>query len=281
MLGGKFLRRRHRARHHGGKGNDGDITAVAQNLGRPKFIHQLTIRHEALDWIERFLLKEHHRVGIADRGGQQAFDVRRARRGNDLEARHHHCPVFNRLRMLRAEARTAAIGRADHQRHRHLTAGHIARLGNLVGDDIPADSEKIGEHDLGDRLQPGHGRAHGGAKNGLFRNRRIAHTFRTEFLEQTHGRFEHAAGRTNIFAQKHHVFVAAHFLCDGFGHRLAIGQFRHAAPPSAQTSTSIRSSPGGGEALDISVASSTCASTSASMPSITSCEIPNSARRSR
>ena len=42
--------------------------------------------------------------------------------------------------MLRAEARTTVA--ADHQRHTHLTSGHVARLCDLVGDDVQQTARK-------------------------------------------------------------------------------------------------------------------------------------------
>ena len=101
-----------------------------------------------LSAIEPLLLEEHHRVRVANRRGEQTFHVGRLRRRDDLQARDRHRPVLDRLRVLRAEAEPAAVGRADDERQRDLTVGHVARLGDLVGDDVPADGEEVGEHDL-------------------------------------------------------------------------------------------------------------------------------------
>ena len=135
--------------------------------------------------------------------------------------------------MLRAEARAAAIAGAHDQRNFDLPIGHVAALGKLVGDVVEADRDEIREHDLGDRLEAGHGRTHGSAEDRLLGDRRVAHPHRAELLEQADGRLEHAAGLADILAEENHVGIARHFLRDAADHGVAISQFRHAKPPSA------------------------------------------------
>ena len=183
--------------------------------------------------------------------------------------------------MLGAEARAGTVGGADHQRHRYLAVGHVTDLGDLVGDDIPAHRQKIREHDLCDGTQPGHRRTHGGADDRLFGDRRVAHALRPEPLQQTDGRLEHAAGGGDVLAEEHHAIVACHLLGDAGGNRLAVGQFRHDAPPSAQTWASSPAEDGGGEALAVSVAASTARCVSASMAAITFSLSPKAASRTR
>ena len=135
--------------------------------------------------------------------------------------------------MLRAEARAGAVAGAHHQRAFELAVRHVAALGELVGDVVEAHREEIREHDLGDRLQAGHRRAHGGAEDRLLGDRRVAHAQRPELLEQPDRRLEHAAGPADVLAEEDDVGVARHLLRDAAGDRVAIGQFRHAQPPSA------------------------------------------------
>jgi hypothetical protein len=101
-------------------------------------------------------------------------------------------------------------------------------LGKLVGDVIEADRNEVGEHDLGDRLQAGHGRAHGGAEDRLLGNRRVAHPLRTELLVEPDRGLEHAAGLGHVLAEEHDVRIALHLLGDAADDGVAIGQFRHA-----------------------------------------------------
>src|SRR5690349_8383861 len=159
--------------------------------------------------------------------------------------------------MLRTEARARAIRGSDHERQRDLAVRHVARLGDLVRDDVPAHREKIREHNLCDRAQTRHRSAHRRAENRLLGDRTVAHTLGTEFFEQAHGRLEHAARRCDIFAQKNDTLVTRHLLRDTRGNRVTIRQFRHDAPPFAQTSFSITTRPGTGEVFAASVASFT------------------------
>ena len=160
-------------------------------------------------------------------------DVARIRRRHHLQPRDHHAPVLDALRMLRAEARARAVAGAHHQRAFELAVRHVTALREFVGDVVEAHREEIREHDLGDRLEPRHRRAHGGAEDRLLGNRRVAHAHRTEFLQQANGSLEHAAGAGDVLAQEHDVLVALHLLRDAAGDGIAIRQFRHAKPPSA------------------------------------------------
>jgi hypothetical protein len=135
--------------------------------------------------------------------------------------------------MLRAEARASAVASAHDQRAFQLPVAHVAALGKFVGDVVEADREEIREHDLGDRLEARHRRAHGRAQDRLLGDRRVAHAQRPELLVEPDRRLEYAAGLADVFAEKDHVGVARHLLRDAARDRIAIGQFRHAQPPSA------------------------------------------------
>jgi hypothetical protein len=113
------------------------------------------------------------------------------------------------------------------------TSRHVAALGELVGDVVEAHGEEVRKHDLGDRLQAGHRRAHGGAEDRLLGDRTIAHALGPELLVEPHRGLEHAASLGHVLAEEDHVGVAAHLLSNAAGDGIAIGQFRHAKPPSA------------------------------------------------
>ena len=202
-------------------------------LAVPSVIHDLAVGHLALGRIERLVLEEDHGIGVAHRGREQPDHVARGRGRHHLEAGDHHRPVLDALGVLRAEARAGAVRRAHHQRAFELAVRHVAALGEFVGDIVEADREEIREHDLGDRLQAGHRRAHGGAQDRLLGDRAIAHALRAELLVQPDRGLEHAAGLGHVLAEEDHVGIARHLLRDAAGDRVAIGQFRHAKPPSA------------------------------------------------
>src|SRR5467141_4400090 len=180
--------------------------------------------------------------------------------------------------MLRAEARARSVRRADHERNRYLPVAHVARLGDLVRDIIPAAGEKVREHDLGDGPEARHRRAHRRAEDGELRNRRVLYPPRPELLQQPDRGLEDAAGGGGVLAEEHDAFVAPHFLRDPGGNRVPVAQLRHALPPSAHTSVIADSSAGVGEAFAVSVARSSfaiasdsiCASFASGMPAASS-----------
>ena len=122
----------------------------------------------------------------------------------------------------RNRAARAAFGAKDH-RHRRLAAEHVAVLGALVGDLIHRQRRKVHVHDLGNRAQPGHGRAHGRPADGRFGDRRIQHAPFAKLLPQPARRAISAAIQPHVFAHDEHALVAQHFLAHGFHQRLGIG----------------------------------------------------------
>ncbi len=115
--------------------------------------------------------------------------------------------------------RPGPVGGPQHERHRHLAVGHVARLGDLVDDHVPGHREEVGEHQLGDRAQAGHRRAHRRADDGLLADRRVADAVRPELVEQPLGQLEHAAGGADVLADQHDVRIAPHLLGDARGDR--------------------------------------------------------------
>ena len=222
-----------RPRHHQRQGQNGGVLAGAHHAGAAQSIDDLALGNVALRWIERFVLEEDDGIGIADRGGEQPDDVAWVRGGHHLEPGNHHRPVLDALAMLGAEAGARAIGGAHHERAFELAVRHVAALRELVGDIVEAHRKKIREHDLGDGLEPRHCRAHGGAQDSLLGNRTVAHALWAELFVEADRGLEHAASLGHVFAEEDDVGIARHLLGDAAGDRIAVGQFRHAKPPSA------------------------------------------------
>ena len=63
--------------------------------------------------------------------------------------------------------------------------------------------------------------------------RTVAHPLGAELLVKTYRGLEHAAGLGHVLAEEDDVRITRHLLGDAAGDRIAIGQFRHAKPPSA------------------------------------------------
>ena len=71
----ELLRRGERARHHQRQRQDGGVLAGPHDLRRAERVDDLAVGHFAFGGVERFVLEENHRIGIAHRGGQQADHV--------------------------------------------------------------------------------------------------------------------------------------------------------------------------------------------------------------
>src|SRR5262249_7132235 len=150
-----------------------------------------------------------------------------------------------------------------------------------VDHEVPADREEVREHDLGDRPQARHGRAHRGAENGLFGDGRVDDALGPELVKEADGRLEHASGTGDVLTDEDHPVVASHLLPDAARDRIAIRQCRHDEPPSAQTSVSALAGGGSSPAIASSVARSTASATSLSMTSSSAFCTPSRSSRSR
>src|ERR1700722_3266878 len=281
MLALQYLRSGKHARHHQRECDNRAVAAWPKDLCGSKPVDDLTVRHLALDRVERLVFVKNHRIGIAHRRCHQPDDVHRRRRRDDFHAWDHHRPVLDRLRMLRAETNAAAVAGADHKWAGELTVRHVPKLRHFIRHVVEAHGEEVREHDLRDRPQSRHGRANCGAEDRLFGDRRVPYAPLSELLIKTNCRLEYAAGLADVLAKEDHAFVALHLLRDAAGDGVAIGVFRHAQPPSAYTSAVSNSTGACGDALHASVATSTFRLLSASTASIVSCLTPNSLRRSR
>jgi hypothetical protein len=227
-----------RPRDHRGQRDQRAVVALAQHRGPAQLADQLAVRDLVLARVQALVLEEEHRVGVADGGRQQADDVG-GRRGRDhLQAGHGHRPVLHALRVLRAEAQPATVGGADHQRERHLAVGHVPRLGDLVGDDVPADGEEVREHDLGDRSQPVIAAPivaprMACSEIGVSRTRcgPNCSSRPTVVLNTPPAAATSSPRNTTLGSRAISWAIPA-------GHGLAVGQRRHVEPPSAHTSVS-------------------------------------------
>ena len=180
-------------------------------------------RHLALAGEQGLMLQHQHRIVVADRRFQHAIGLGRARRADDLQARHRHEPGFRRGRMLRPEAQARAADGADRHRHGELPARHEAMLGDAVDDLVEADAEEIGEHDLDDGPIAGDGEAQRRAHEAGLGDGRVAHPGMAEFLDQPLAGLEGSAGGADVLAHDEGLGIAAHLLLQGGDDGFAIG----------------------------------------------------------
>ena len=108
------------------------------------------------------VLKDQHGVIVPNGAFEQALHIVGTRGDHNFESRHTHELGVDRLGMLgRCRADRAAHG-PEGNGHVGLAARHIAQLGGLITDLIPATVEKAGKLDFNNRPHPGHGRTHPG-----------------------------------------------------------------------------------------------------------------------
>ena len=230
---------------HGSQRDDGHVGAFAGVVGHAERDGVRLFGYFALDVVKRFVFTEHHRVVVANRLDQQAFNVVRRRRHHHFEARRGGKNMVRRLRVLR-RCREA---RADHAAHHHrrfgLAAEHVAELGRLVVEHVVAHAEKVHEHQLGHWPQPGHCRARRHADNRRLGDRGVDHPCRAELGPQAFGHAQHAAERfalaahfgstgltaAHVFADQHHTIIERHFLRQGFFDRFTISTNCHGSTP--------------------------------------------------
>ena len=108
-----------------------------------------------------------------------------ARRNGDLQPGRRQELRVDHLGMLRRRRAHGAVDAAEGERQARLAAGHVAQLGGLVADLIPAAIEEAGELDLDHRPHARHRGADAGAGEAGLRDRRVAHARRSESVDQS------------------------------------------------------------------------------------------------
>ena len=93
-------------------------------------------------------------------GDQQALDVVWCGRRHHLDPRCVDKPGLQTLGVLRSGASAGTSRGADHHRDTGLAPKHEADLGRLVHDLVERHADEVHEHDVDDRPQTRHGRAH-------------------------------------------------------------------------------------------------------------------------
>ena len=167
--------------------------------------------------VQHLVFEEDHRVGIADRGFQEALVIGGRKRRDHLQARNLRVPGRVILAVLGCDARRGAVGPTEHDRAAHLAAGHVQRLGRGVDDLVDRLHREVEGHEFDDRLQARHRRTDADAGKAVLGDRRIDHAPRAEFLQQPLTDLVGALIFRDLFAHQEHVRVAPHLL----GHRIA------------------------------------------------------------
>ena len=141
--------------HHQAVTEHRDVVALARRARHLERNQVLAFRHRLLEHaIQALVLEEKDRVGVADRGQQQALRLVGARRDDDLQAWGRKAGL-DRLRVIERPVRVAAHRCPHHERRRPVAVGAVAVLRDLVGDRVEGEMREVRELHLRHRSLTG------------------------------------------------------------------------------------------------------------------------------
>ena len=160
--------------------------------------------------IDALRLEEEDRIGILDRGDQQALGVVRIGRHHRAQAADVRKHRLRALAMGLPAVDPAAARRADGD-GRGKVAGRTEAQPRRLGNDLVVRRiDVVGELDLDARPQAICAHADGHADDAALGNRRIEHARLTVLLLQALGAAEHAAEIAHVLAEDHDVVILFH-----------------------------------------------------------------------
>ena len=171
------------------------------------------------------MLEDDHRVGILERGEQQALGVGGRRRLHHLQPRDVAEPGLEALAVLGGGAGARARGHAHDQRHRGLAAEHVAQLRRLVDDLLHRERREVRELELEDRPQAGQRRADRDAGAAELGDRRVDDPVGAEAVDEVARHLEGAAVDADVLAHQDHAPVALDRDRHGVADRLGVAHF--------------------------------------------------------
>ena len=177
--------------------------------------------------VENFVFQEDHRIGIADRGLEQALGVGGIRGRDHPQTGNVREPRRIILAVLGGDARGGTVRSAEHDRAAHLAARHIERLGRRIDDLVDRLHGEVEGHELDDRLQAGERRADAQAGKAVLGDRRVDHALVAELLQQSLRDLVGALIFGDLLAHHEHILVAPHLLGHGVAQRFAHGHGDH------------------------------------------------------
>src|SRR6266700_1366500 len=126
---------------------------------------------------------------------------------------------------------------ADDERATSFTTEHIAQLGPLIEDHVPAHAKEIYKHQFSNRTETGGSSTHGCANITGLGNWSIEHTLASKFLHQPFGDTEdattgiiilkgcHTCTTGYILSHQNNSWITAHLQAHSFVDGLGIGKF--------------------------------------------------------
>ena len=152
-------------------------------------------------------LEEHDRIGVTDRGQQEAVGAFRRRRHHDAQAGDMGEHGLGRLRVMLGGTNAGAMRRAQNHRAAQPPLRSVAEPGRVVHQLIDAGIEESHKLDLADGLKPLRRHADAQPADQRFRQRSVENALDTEALLQAGGRTEYAAIDADIFSENHDIGI--------------------------------------------------------------------------
>ena len=225
---GERFRRRQRLVEHHPVGADGQLVAAPDDACSADLLDVLALGNRPAHLaIGQLVLEEEDRVGIADRGCQEALGIGGEGGRDDLEAGHMGVERLDRLGVVGAAPEAAAVGSPEHHRAGPVAGGAVADLGRLADQVVRRGVDEVGELDLGDRSQPAHGEADRQAGDRELGHRRVDDAIAAEPLLEAFGGPEDASQPADVLAEDDDPGVTLHLLEEGFANRLQQRQLAH------------------------------------------------------
>ena len=176
-------------------------------------------------------LEDDHRIGVADRRGEQPLGVGRRRGDRHLHARRVHVVGLGRVVVQLGGADAAAVRHAHYERELHRAARPPAVAPDVRDQLVEARVREGVVLHLADRPPARHAEPDRAAEDARLRERRVDAALGAEAVEQPGGRAEDAAGAADVLAHDHHVRVAPELDVERVVDRLDERQLSHEPHP--------------------------------------------------
>ena len=119
-------------------------------------------------------------------------------------------PRLEALAVLRRAAEAGAGRHAEHHRHRHRAAEHVAQFRRLIDDLLHRQHREIAELEFVDRPHAGQRRADREPRAAEFGDRRVEHAVGAVALDKVARHLERAAVEADVLAHQEHAGVGVH-----------------------------------------------------------------------
>src|SRR5690606_4496042 len=206
--------------------------AFALDVGDTEGDQVFLVGNLTLHVVEHLAFDEDHRVGIADRGLEQALGVGRSGRHDHLETGDVRVPALECLRVLCSQLQRCATGSSEDNRAADLSTAHVSNLGGCVHHLIDGQQREVPGHHLDYRAQSHHGRTDTDAGESQFGDRSVDHATSTELLQQAARHLVGAIILGNFLTHEVYVVVPLHLFAERLVERIAVGHDGHQLSPS-------------------------------------------------